>query len=76
MQILVADVSLDQDSGILEGSPQEDEHGPNRALQEASGSINGMDYEVTQSNLIKLYLFKFSIFIVNGCTGAFILGML
>eukprot|EP00268_Persea_americana_P052844 TRINITY_DN5941_c0_g1_i2.p1 TRINITY_DN5941_c0_g1~~TRINITY_DN5941_c0_g1_i2.p1 ORF type:complete len:692 (-),score=174.83 TRINITY_DN5941_c0_g1_i2:226-2301(-) len=38
-----SDVSLDQDSGILEGSPQEDEHGPNRALQEASGSINGFE---------------------------------
>lgn len=59
---LHADASLDQDSSILEGSAQEDVHVPSKALEEASGSINGMDYEGTQSSIIKLYLFLLNIF--------------
>ncbi|XXG72113.1 hypothetical protein AAC387_Pa07g1276 [Persea americana] len=34
------DDSLDQDSGMPEGLPQEDEHGPLKACEKASGSIN------------------------------------
>ena len=68
LQILVTDVSLDQYSGMPEGLPQEDEHGPLKACEKASGSINGTDYEVTQSSIIKSYFFLEKILLSNSAS--------